>query len=559
MSRYGRPQVATLWAILLVALISSSRLPLIAQTTGVTGVIKDAAGHAVAGALVKVRSEPLGLAFMVVSREQGQYSTPNLPRGSYTVQAFGADAQGSSTSPIEIVGGKPRTIDIVLSGPLHVPARQERLNDDDYTKLLPEGPAKRVVAGKCAFCHSLLDVVSARKTPAKWKETYERMYDDLYGMRKPIVAQSNEDQEDTLVLDYLSKNFGPNSPQDPQVVSQWLLQPGGPSHPNRNLPGVLLTGASAKYVSMEFSLASGSMPSGVAVDSHGIAWVTERTSGMLGRFDPNSLTYTRTPSPAGKGPEFRLDAVAVDPQDRIWFVDDGPNARILQFDPKSREFNTYAMPGYRFPVPDEGWARIGSLRFLNGSVWATGITSQRILRLDPDTRRFLSYSVPRGAAPNGLAVGGDDMPWYAARIANVVVKLEPNTGKQTRHDSPTLRSGLQGLAADGDGNLWAAATESGKLVKVDYRTGAVTEYAPPTDDSGPYSIDVDKNRNLIWFSEIYADKIGRFDPARNVFVEFPHPLADSDVRRIEIDRSHPNRVWWASAHGDKVGYIEVTE
>jgi virginiamycin B lyase len=279
----------------------------------------------------------------------------------------------------------------------------------------------------------------------------------------------------------------------------------------------------------------------------------------LGRFDPNTLTYVRTPSPVGKGGAFQLDAVAVDPQDRIWFVDEGPSARILQFDPRSKEFNAYAMPEYRFPVPDEGWARIGSLRFLNGSVWATGITSQRILRLDPDTRRFLAYSVPRGAAPNGLAVGGDEMPWYAARIANVVVKLDPATGKQTRHDSPTLRSGLQGLAADGEGNLWAAATESGKLVKVDYRTGAVTEYAPPTDDSGPYAIDVDKNRNVIWFSEIYADKIGRFDPARNVFVEFPHPIADSDVRRVEVDRSHPNRVWWASPRGDKIGYIEVLE
>ena len=199
------------------------------------------------------------------------------------------------------------------------------------------------------------------------------------------------------------------------------------------------------------------------------------------------------------------------------------------------------------------------LTVLNGHVWATGITSQRILRLDPGTRKFLSYSVPRGAAPNGLAVGGDNMPWYAARVANVVVKLEPDTARQTRHDSPTLRSDPRGLAADGEGHLWAAATESGKILKVDYRTGAVTEYAPPTGDSGPYAIDVDTKGNLVWFSEIYADRIGRFDPASNTFVEFPHPIADADVRRIEIDRSHPNRVWWASARGDKVGYIEVVE
>src|SRR5262249_228740 len=144
-------RVATLWAFMIAALISSSRLPVIAQTTIVTGIVKDAAGHTVAGALVKVRSEPLNLAFMVVSQEQGQYRTPNLPRGKYMVQAFAIDAQGRLTEPIEVGGGKPTKADIVLSAPLHVPTREKRFNDDDYTNLLPEGPAKRVVAGKCAF------------------------------------------------------------------------------------------------------------------------------------------------------------------------------------------------------------------------------------------------------------------------------------------------------------------------------------------------------------------------------------------------------------------------
>src|SRR5262249_18327503 len=152
MSRYGRPRVAALWAVVVLALISWGRFPLIAQTTGVTGVVKDGGGHAVAGALVKVRSEALGLAFMVVSQEQGQYRIPNLPRGNYTIQAFGVTAQGNSADAVEVGSGKPRVVDIVLSAPLHVPVREKRFNDDDYTKLLPEGPAKRVVAGKCAFC-----------------------------------------------------------------------------------------------------------------------------------------------------------------------------------------------------------------------------------------------------------------------------------------------------------------------------------------------------------------------------------------------------------------------
>ncbi len=151
------------------------------------------------------------------------------------------------------------------------------------------------------------------------------------------------------------------------------------------------------------------------------------------------------------------------------------------------------------------------------------------------------------------------MVWYAAEVGNVVVKLDPATGKLTPYDVPTPRSELRGMASDAEGNLWVAATASGKLLKAEYRTGKVIEFTPPTKESGPYSVDVDSKRNLVWFSEIFTDRIGRYDANSNSFVEFPQPSADADVRRIEIDRSHPNRVWWAGASTDKIGYIEVTE
>jgi streptogramin lyase len=115
------------------------------------------------------------------------------------------------------------------------------------------------------------------------------------------------------------------------------------------------------------------------------------------------------------------------------------------------------------------------------------------------------------------------------------------------------------MAVDADGNLWAAAMESDELVKVDNRTGKITEYAVPTMDAGPFALDVDTRRNLVWFSEIFTDRIAGYDPSKNTFVEFTLPSAGSGVRRIEIDRNRPNRVWWSRASEDKIGYIEVIE
>ena len=150
------------------------------------------------------------------------------------------------------------------------------------------------------------------------------------------------------------------------------------------------------------------------------------------------------------------------------------------------------------------------------------------------------------------------MIWYAAEGANTIVRMNPKTAIMVSYSIPTSRSGPRTMAPDAEGGVWVTAMESGKLVQVD-RTGKVTEFIVPTEDSGPFAVDVDTKRNLVWFSEVFSDRIGRFDPRNNSFVEFPHPNADSDVRRIKIDRTNPNRVWWSSARGDKIGYIEVIE
>jgi streptogramin lyase len=110
---------------------------------------------------------------------------------------------------------------------------------------------------------------------------------------------------------------------------------------------------------------------------------------------------------------------------------------------------------------------------------------------------------------------------------------------------------------------WA---QGGRLAKIDYRTGEITYYTPPTPMSGPSSPGVDVKRNLVWFSETPADAIARFDPRTSTFVEFRLPTWRSLVRRIEVDRSGPNRVWFAGSGireddsnlgYDKIGYLEI--
>jgi virginiamycin B lyase len=537
-----------------------------AQDTTIAGVVRNTAGQPVPGALVKLRCESHGLAFTVVSQENGRYSAPHLVAGRYEVQSFGGSNQSPPAGAVDLGAGQQLKLDLVLSAPLRVPPLEKRLTDDDYAKLMPDSDPKEIkeiAISDCKECHALRWTVSARKSREKWEETVHRMYHDLLGRRMPLWFALKDDEfvggkRFGLLIDYLTKYFGSQSPLDPRFSGPWAVS-GGSSHPNRNLPATLLSGASARYAAMEFSLPPESTPNDIAIDSQGIVWFGEGSTGMLGRFDPNSLTYTGIAPPPGKSSKPQLTSVAIDTEDQIWIADDGPNARILKYSAKKRGFDSYPIPEYRWPVPDIGGARIATLLFFNGSVWGTRLTAQRIFRLDPGSGKINEYPVPRGSSPFGLVASGNNSVWYSAEIGNVVVKLNPVTGELSPHDVPTERSDLRGLSIDADGNLWVAARESGKLVKVDGRTGKATEYTPPTVDSGPYSVDVDTKRNLVWFSEIFSDRISRFDPSKNSFVEFCLPSADMDVRRIQVDRSHPNRVWWSGARSGKVGYVEVIE
>ena len=100
----------------------------------------------------------------------------------------------------------------------------------------------------------------------------------------------------------------------------------------------------------------------------GNVWATERVSGMLGRFDSKTPTYTRIAPPQGKSSERSLSSMAVDSQDHVWFTDNGPNGLPIEYSPKDRKFAVYPNP-----VPPNLGPAVVQCRFLDGNIWGTGL------------------------------------------------------------------------------------------------------------------------------------------------------------------------------------------
>ena len=511
-----------------------------------TGTIRDAAGSPVAGALVKVNGTDTGLSYMVVSQGDGAYTTPKLLPGDYSVQAFGGTNWNNSSDTVSVGRGQVVQVDREMNSVRNIPPPITRLTNLDYVELMPEGDAKKIIAARCTMCHGLDRVVPARKAPQSWQITIDRM--TWFLADRPDLGGPVSDRDKELILDYVSTHFNRDAPR---------VRKPGITDLNQHLPTELLEGEQARFIAMTFApqVDDGIAESEFGIDSNGDVWISEVDMPHFGRFDTDTLTYTRIDPPQGNFTR-SFGQIAPDPDDKIWILDNGssPNSELLHYDPVIGDFQSY-----RITAPLRYRATINTLRFLDGNVWGSGNASSRVIKLNPATGEVTSYPSPRGAHPFGIAIGADRAVWYIANYNSEIVRLDPVSGEQTAYRTPSPRSGVRRMGADAVGYLWAGALDANKLVKLDSRTGQITEYEVPTPNSGPYSADVDDINNLVWLSMRDADKVVRFDPATETFVEFPLPAAGIQAQRILVDPTNPRRVWWTCSATCSVGYIETLE
>ena len=68
---------------------------------------------------------------------------------------------------------------------------------------------------------------------------------------------------------------------------------------------------------------------------------------------------------------------------------------------------------------------------------------------------------------------------------------------------------------------------------------------------------LDQPEKLVTASEREGGFIARFDPKTEEWVEFPLPEAETDPRRIDIDPTNPNRIFFSGNTPGRMGFVEV--
>jgi streptogramin lyase len=532
-----------------VMLIAGGQVRAADDRGAVQGVVTNATGAPVTGAMVKLKNADKRLTFMVISQDGGRYEAKDLPVGTYTVQGVGGTFQSDVSAPVAVAVGQSAKADVALKdarGPLLPPAWPQRIPEAQADKTskdfndLPNGENKMLVAQTCTPCHDVQRIMVKRSSQDEWSHIVARMRTRMAAANQPVAS----DEDAKKIIAYLSSNFKPIQPYDA----------------NSRLPTDLLAGKALKYRAVTYDLADHfAEPHDVASDPQGVAWVGER-AGKVGRFDPRTLEFSEIRTPPGPAAEDRqsLGNPQIDAHGIMW-VPDGPNGRWLSFDTKTEKFLAFAWPRNM-----SGGAGGNSMTLHpDGTIWATG-ANKEVRMLDPQSGTFKAYPSPSAKSnpgAYGLAVAGDGSVWWAEDEADKMARVDPATGKVEEFTIPDVGGHAfpRRMNTDANGDLWVALWDASKLMKIDYKTKEMTVYTPPSKTGGNYSVVVDKKGGYIWVSEHQVDKIARFDPRTQEWVEFPLPDAESDPRRIDIDPTNPNRIFFSGNIAGRVGFIEILQ
>ena len=207
----------------------------------VQGVVTDASGQPVVGALVKVKNPERRLTFLAISQDKGQFRADELPAGRYVVQGVGGNFQSDPSAPLDVAAGQSAKLDVSLTkarGPMLPPAWPQRIPEAQIPGVSlepPPGDGKDLVEARCTTCHDLQRVVVKRSDQGDWAHIVARMRARMTAAPMPDLT----DAEAATIANYLADKFRPVQPYDP----------------NSRLPTALLQGKALHYRAVTYDLA----------------------------------------------------------------------------------------------------------------------------------------------------------------------------------------------------------------------------------------------------------------------------------------------------------------
>jgi len=201
-------------------------------------------------------------------------------------------------------------------------------------------------------------------------------------------------------------------------------------------------------------------------------------------------------------------------------------------------------------VPTAGSRPHDPLAAPDGSIWYTGQMANVLGRIDPQTGAIKEYHpTVAGSGPHGLVMDGDGDVWFTANFKGYIGKLDPRTGKFTEYQLDPAARDPHTPIFDHSGMLWFTVQGANMVGRLNPKTGERKLVTVPTPRANPYGMVVDSH-DTVWFVEFGSNKIASIDSATMAIREHALPNAGARPRRVAIG---PDDVMWYSDYAR--GYL----
>ncbi|MCB8943215.1 MAG: hypothetical protein H6658_05625 [Ardenticatenaceae bacterium] len=171
---------------------------------------------------------------------------------------------------------------------------------------------------------------------------------------------------------------------------------------------------------------------------------------------------------------------------------------------------------------------------------------------------IVEFPVPQAASqPQNLVIetaGPPSRIWFTMAESDAIGRLVVTSTVDFAFTTYSLTAGSEPFDIAYDGSLvWFTEPGGNRIGQLDPVTGMITETAVP-DNYSPLYLDVDGNGN-VWFTELLANQIVRYQPDLDSFTSFVYNFAAGEPTRIEV--LNPNSVWITAPGVNRVAELVV--
>jgi virginiamycin B lyase len=262
-----------------------------------------------------------------------------------------------------------------------------------------------------------------------------------------------------------------------------------------------------------YPLPAGRTPGSLVVETDGSVWVATAGPAIAHLMKSGRLVGYGVPTtqgnPMGGVGDTAPTALAVGPDDAIWFVEMGADkvGRITG----DGTISEYPLPSReRMHANPEGLA-VGS----DGAIWFSEILTTRMGRIDPKTFAITEFPippVPTGVPPATVTAGPDGALWFDGPMGSALGRMT-TTGEFKAYPLPWQgQYSPNSITAGPDNRLWVIDSRNGKIIRMTVE-GEVTELPAVSDPKGLYAAGLDQmtaGPDAVWFAQPEVNRIGRF-------------------------------------------------